>query len=67
MARAEHAQKAEVILSLKGAARGAIDRVAGQGLGFEGGLAGVGDGFGGDLVADPVADVVGVASPLGGD
>lgn len=60
----EHAQEAEVVLRLERAAGRAVDLVAVQRLGFEAGLAGERHRFGRGLVADPVADVVGVSGPL---
>lgn len=65
MPGAKDPQEAEIVLRLERSAGDAVDRVAGQGLGFEGALAGECHGLCGGLVSDPVADPIGVAGPLG--
>lgn len=64
MAGAKHAQEAEIALRLERPCRGPGDRVAGQRFRLEGRLAGERDRFRRRLVANPVADVVGVSGPL---
>lgn len=65
MAGAKDSQEAEIVLSLVRAARDAVDGVACERLRCECGLAGESHALCGGLVADPVADPIRVAGPLG--
>lgn len=64
MACSEDLQKAQIVLSLECPTRHPIDGITGQLFGFESCLTWKGDSLSGDLVADPVADPIGITSPL---
>lgn len=66
MARGEHAHESEIALGLERARGAAVDRVAGERRGAEGGRLRERDRVGCCQVADPVADPVCVTGPLGG-
>lgn len=64
MTCSEDLQKAQIVLCLKCPTRHSIDGITGQLFRLESTLTWKGDSLSGDLVADPIADPIGITSPL---
>lgn len=64
MTSSEDLQKTQIVLCLKCPTRHSIDGITGQLFGIESTLTWKGYSLSGDLVADPIADPIGITSPL---